>query len=217
VKRYMPGLQGALAGWHALPSLLAENEPSRHSPHMRSAVSEPAAVWPCPGEHICHGVHAWLPAIALNAPTHAAHFRLEDALGAAISNWPAVHSPIELQTRSAWAVGATLVNWPGGQEALCVVHWRSELGVGVTVSYSVVVHCVAGAHGLPSSEVDREVPDVHGVHWRSASAEPASDIPWPTGHVLHGVHVSSPTLAVKCPLAQSEHVRSLVAVAAAVV
>ena len=41
-------------------------------------------------------------------------------------------------------------------------------------------------------------------------------MPKPTGHVVHAVHWASPAEDVKVPALQTAHVRSLLAVAAAV-
>jgi hypothetical protein len=57
---------------------------------------------------------------------------------------------------------------------------------------------------------------MHAAHWRSVVAEPASDMPKPTAHVVHAVHSASPADAVKVPALQTAHVRSLLAVATAV-
>jgi hypothetical protein len=162
--------------------------------------------------------HASLPAASLKVPlAHGVHTRSDEALAAVVSYSPAWHVVTAWHTRSDVAVGAANVNWPPGHDAVCVLQSRSEEVVGMTFSYSSDVHSVTATHAPPSLALEYVLPDVHAAHWRSATAEPAVVIPWPIGHVDHAVHVLRPAEAVKVPGAQSVHVRSLDAVAAAVV
>jgi hypothetical protein len=73
----------------------------------------------------------------------------------------------------------------------------------------------------PLSSPEYVVPATQAAHWRSASAEPAADWPWPMPQVAHAAQLSVASVvlapALKEPDAQGAHVRSLLAVAAAVV
>jgi len=55
---------------------------------------------------------------------------------------------------------------------------------------------------------------VHAVHLRSTDADPGADTPSPAGHDRHARHWPFPADALKVPVVQLVHVRSLVAVAA---
>ena len=163
--------------------------------------------------HTFHGVQV-LPAAALNVPAgHGEHARSDEAVGACVSYSPAPHSRIAEQTRSALALGATLVYCPTGHMALCSLQVRSELAVGAAPSYCALVHCVTARQGVPSCAAEYMSPPKHGAHSRSPPAEPPATIPWPTPHTRHGVQETRPWVAVKVPLAQSAQVRSLEVVA----
>jgi len=190
-----------------------ENEPSAHALHTRSAVSDPAAVWPWPIGHTCHVVQV-LPEAVLKVPArHDEHARSDEAVGACVSYLPEPHSRIAEHTRSATALGATLVYCPAGHEALCVLHVRSELAVGAALSYCAPVHSVTVPQAAPSLAAEYVSPLMHGAHTRSPVAEPATVMPWPAPHTRHAVQAFSPCVAVKVPLAQSAQVRSLDVVA----
>ena len=122
-----------------------------------------------------------------------------------------------LHTRSAVPLGATDVYWPTEHFSLCVRHVRSEVSVGLAVSYSLALHVVTVLHASPLSAPENVAPCVHGAHWRSAVAEPATDCPVPAAHVAHVAHDMRPALAVNVPAAHAPHVRSALAVATAVV
>lgn len=163
--------------------------------------------------HTFHGVQV-LPAAVLNVPAgHGEHARSDEAVGACVSYSPAPHSRIAEQTRSALALGATLVYCPTGHMALCSLQVRSELAVGAAPSYCALVHCVTARQGVPSCAAEYMSPPKHGAHSRSPPAEPPATIPWPTPHTRHGVQETRPWVAVKVPLAQSAQVRSLEVVA----
>jgi hypothetical protein len=99
--------------------------------------------------------------------------------------------------RSLLAVAAVLVKVPAAQTALTV------------------------AHASPLASPEYVVPATQAAHWRSVTAEPAADWPWPTPQVAHTAQLSVASVvlapALKEPDAQGAHVRSLLAVAAAVV
>ena len=73
----------------------------------------------------------------------------------------------------------------------------------MTTSCSSDVHSVTATHAPPSLALEYVMPDAHAAHWRSASAEPALDMPWPIGHVDQAAHASDPTVALKCPVAHA--------------
>ena len=79
---------------------------------------------------------------------------------------------------------------------------------------------LTGAQTAPLSSVENASPAVHTAHWRSAVAEPASDIPLPTEHVAHVAHASVASVpalasALKVPAEHTPQVRSLLVVATA--
>ena len=191
---YKPGPHGALTGWHAAPLSSSEYDvPTVHSAHWRSAVAEPGADWPCPAGHVAHAVHVSFPGVALNVLfTHAEHTRLDMAVGAAISVSPAAH---------------VLISW----------HTLSNASVAAVAINCVPLHVVTFTHAAPLSSSEYEAPAVHAAHWRSASAEPATSWPWPTGHVAHRVHASFPDVSLKVPVGHGSHTRSLLTVAAVLV
>ena len=104
-----------------------------------------------------------------------------------------------------------------------VSHSRSLLAVAAVLVKVPAAHtALTVAHVSPLSSVEYDVPATQAAHWRSAVAEPAAAWPWPTPQVRHAVQVSAAvvlplTSALKVPDAQGAHVRSLLAVAAAVV
>jgi hypothetical protein len=65
-----------------------------------------------------------------------------------------------------------------------------------------------GAHTSPLSASENVEPTAQGAHWRSAVAEPTTDMPWPFGHVFHAVQLWLPALALKRPAPQTVHSRS---------
>jgi hypothetical protein len=69
-------------------------------------------------------------------------------------------------------------------------------------------------HATMPSAVEKVEPSVHGVHSRSASAVPPSDMPLPMGQVLHAEHDSGPVDGLKWPAAHGMQMRSEVAVGA---
>jgi hypothetical protein len=69
----------------------------------------------------------------------------------------------------------------------------------------------------PLSSAEYVWPTVQGEHWRSSMADPACDMPKPAGHVVQALHDIAPAFALKVPASQLAHLRSLVAVAMAVV
>ena len=216
---YSPTGHGAPTAAHALPSLDVENvvTPS-HAPHWRSAVAEPAAVWPWPAGHVRHAAHAWLPAVALNSPAaHAAHSRSDDAPGATVWYSPFWHAVMAEHTRSACECGGVDVYCPLGHVAACVAHVRSEVSEGASVSNSPSVHVSTATQPAPLSTFENEASCVHAAHWRSAVAEPGTVMPVPAAHVDHTVDSPWPADVVKLPSSLAAHVRSLLAVATAVV
>jgi hypothetical protein len=58
---------------------------------------------------------------------------------------------------------------------------------------------------------------MHVPHWRLAIELPATVIPEPFAQSVHAVHALSPATAVNVPASHAAHVRSLLAVAMAVV
>ena len=130
------------------------------------------------------------PAVSCPEPAgHNAHaaHAISPSLAA---NVPKAHGA---QVRSLLAVATATVYDPAAQGALTVLQ-ASAPAVAENVE-----------------------PTWHAVHVRSDTAEPTWVNPVPAPHVLHAVHALFPAVAVKDPSTQLAHVRSLVAVAAAVV
>jgi hypothetical protein len=123
-------------------------------------------------------------------------------------------------TRSVVVVAAVKMNWCASH-VVCALQPRSLLAVGAPCSYSVPVHVVTATQAALLSTLEYALPDWQAAHWRSATAEPATDMPWPTAHVAHVAHSSTASVvlvpALKVPAAQLAHCRSLLVVAAAVV
>ena len=214
-----PAAHSPRIGAHAAPLSVPEYvAPCAHAAHWRSAASEPAAETPCPAGHVRHASQAWLPSRALNCPAaHVAHSRSDEAPGAVVSYLPPAHTAMWLHVRSAVPLGASDVYWPSGHAALCVLHERSEVSVGLAVSYSSDSHAVTAAQRSPLSADEKLAPWRHEAHSRFAVDDPATDMPSPMGHVRQATHVCSPATLVKWPAVQAAHVRSLDAVAAAAV
>lgn len=99
-----------------------------------------------------------------------------------------------LQVRSDISVAALSMNCPEGQAGL--TFWQALP--------SLVLEYVPA----PSDA------GVHAVHLRSTDADPGADTPSPAGHDRHARHCPFPADALKVPVVQLVHVRSLVAVAA---
>jgi hypothetical protein len=70
---------------------------------------------------------------------------------------------------------------------------------------------------VPSLTAENVEPATHGMHCRSLEAVPSTDMPWPTAQVAHVALSIWPALPVNVPATLTAHVRSLLAVAAAVV
>jgi hypothetical protein len=215
---YSPAAQASRIGEHACPSLLPEKVlPSVHAAHTRSSVSEPSADLPEPAGHVRHALHACWPGWPLKWPAaHVVHTRSDDGPGGVVSYVPGAQVVTALHTRSVVPVGALDVYWPSAQDSLCVWHSRSEVAEGTAISNSSEVHCVTATHASPLSCAEYDVSATQAVHSRSAAAVPAFDMPWPTPHVFHCWHWCWPGASVKCPAAHGAHVRSLLAVASAV-
>ena len=214
-----PAPHGALTAAHELPSLTLEYSmtPS-HATQVRSAVAEPSCCRPKPTAQVRQAVHASLPAVPLKVPcSQLAHVRSDDAPGATVSYWPAAQMVMALHTRSAVPLGATDVYWSAGHVSLCVRHVRSVVSVGLAVSYSFAVHVVTATHASPLAFGEYVEPATHVAHWRFAIALPATAMPEPVAQMFHAVHAVSPATAVNVPASHAAHVRSLLAVAAAVV
>lgn len=189
--------------------------PVVHAPHWRFATSEPASVCPWPAGHVRHATQASLPSVALKWPAaHVEHTRLDDALGAAVSYWPAAHVVMAWHTRSDVPVGAAKVYWPDGHVAECVAQVRSLLTLGTCVSHSFAVHSSTGVQASPLLAPEKSAASVQAAHSRSAIAVPAEVMPEPTAQVAQTLHALLPASVLNWPLAQSPHVRSAEAVAA---
>jgi len=135
-------------------------EPTVHAVQVRSAVELPSTVLPWPTGQFCQATQVSLPTDALKSPTaHAAQRRFELSVGAAVSYCPAAQSPV------------------------VAPHVRSDEVVATVCTYSPDPHTNTSLHANPSSAVEKSVPSVHGAHWRSAVAVPATDCPSPTGQV----------------------------------
>ena len=216
---YCPGAHGSRTALHAALLSALENEvPSKQRLHVRSVVAEPAVSSPDPAGHVAHALHAALPALALKCPpAQSVQTRSDDAPGATVSYWPAAQMVMALHTRSAVPLGATDVYWSAGHVSLCVRHVRSVVSVGLAVSYSFAVHVVTATHASPLAFGEYVEPATHVAHWRFAIALPATAMPEPVAQMFHAVHAVSPATAVNVPASHAAHVRSLLAVAAAVV
>ena len=214
--RYLPIAHMALTGMQAAPSLVSEKVvPAAQAAHTRSAVADPAAVWPSPTGHVLQATHASLPAVALKwFAGHGSHARSDEALGAAVSYSPAWHVVTAWHTRSDVADGAAKVNWPSGHDELCVAHSRLETRLGACVSHSPWTHSSTFAHASPLFALEYVAPEEHGAHVKSAMAVPGEVTPEPAAHVVQAAHAPLPATCLNCPLRQSSHTRSDEAVAA---
>ena len=189
--------------------------PVVHAPHWRFATSEPASVCPWPAGHVRHATQASLPSVALKWPAaHVEHTRLDDALGAAVSYWPAAHVVMAWHTRSDVPVGAAKVYWPVGHVAECVEQARALLTLDVCVSHSPAVHSSTGVQASPLLAPEKGESSVQAAHSRSAIAVPAEVMPEPTAQVAQTLHALLPAPALNWPLAHSSQTRSADAVAA---
>ena len=65
-----------------------------------------------------------------------------------------------------------------------------------------------GMHAAPSFLSEYVWPATQELHWRSAVADPAADMPLPTGHVAHVAHASLPVVALNVPGGQEAQTRS---------
>lgn len=119
--------------------------------------------------------------------SHLVHHAVHASLPAVALNVPLVHAR---HVRSALAVCALSMYMPAEHGAL--TPWQV----------------------LPSLAFEKVEP-VHVAHWRSAMAEPSAVIPDPAGQVRHSAHTPLPAVALKEPVAQGAHVRSLLTVDAA--
>ena len=96
-------------------------------------------------------------------------------------------------------------------------HVRSLDVVAKAVVYVPAMHGgLTDVHATEPSLDEYVAPSSHAAHNTSSVAEPAVIMPNPAGQVRHTLHVWSPIVLVKEPLAQSAHLRSLVVVATAV-
>ena len=87
-------------------------------------------------------------------------------------------------------------------------HVRSLDAVAALSMNSPAAHGARiGVHASPLSAAENVDPTVQGAHWRSAVAEPAVDMPWPTAHVFHATQPSLPALVLKLPAAHAAHSR----------
>ena len=177
--------------------MVLEYVPGKHALHWRFAISEPASVWPMPAGHVRHATQASLPSVALKWPAaHVEHTRLDDALGAAVSYWPAAHVVMAWHTRSDVPVGAAKVYWPDGHVAECVAQVRSLFTVGTCVSHSFAVHSSTGVQALPLLAPEKSAASVQAAHSRSAIAVPAEVMPEPTAQVAQTLHALLPASAL---------------------
>jgi len=67
---------------------------------------------------------------------------------------------------------------------------------------------VTVAHSSPPFALENVASCVQALHWRSAVAEPAADLPWPAGHVAQAVHDDCPAELVNVPEVHAAHTRS---------
>ena len=103
-----------------------------------------------------------------------------------------------------------------------VSHVRSLLALAAVLVKVPAPHAaLTGAHASPLSTAENVEPATQPAHWRSADAVPSTARPEPTAHVAHDAQLSVASVelvpALNVPGAHAAHVRSLLAVAAAVV
>jgi len=141
---------------------------------------------------------------------HAAHWRSAVAEPAAVMPWPAGHFDHSVHEGRA----ALLLNVPEVHAA----HVRSAAGVASDFVYSPTLQGrrMSQQRAAPSKG-ENVSPAMHPAHLRSAVADPAADMPEPTGHVDQRTQLSRPGVAVKWPALHDSHTRSDVLVAAATV
>lgn len=118
--------------------------------------------------------------------THSVHPRFAVALGAEVCPSPVAQVD---QAMQAVCVPASGAYWLLGHAA----HVRSTLAVGAVLVYWPTGHeAVIAAHAASESASEYVVPLTHAVHPRLAVALPAVDCPWPAAHVCHVVQLVAP-------------------------
>jgi hypothetical protein len=210
------------SGESVLALTLALKLPWAQTRHTRSLLTVAAVLVNVPAAHLALTTeHAASLLDAENdvPASQAAHWRLAVAEPSTDLPWPAGHVAQAVQV-SVIRVPALMLDLkvPDAQAS----HSRSLLTVAPLVVKVPGPHgALTTVHASPLFAGENVEPATHPAHWRSAMAEPAADMPWPTAHVAHAAHSSTASvvlvLALKVPSAQLAHCRSLLAVAAAVV
>ena len=198
---------------HDIAPAFALKVPASQLAHLRSLLAVAMAVVYVPGAHGALTALHTAPLMAAEnvSPTvHGAHWRSESEDPAVVMPNPIGHvdqTPHDM--RSALAV-----NVPGLQSS-------HVLSLDAVAAFFKKVPGLQGAlilsHAVSLCEAENVDPTSHGAQRRSAMSEPALDMPSPGGHVDQAVHKARPALGVKVPGAHGAQVRSLVAVATAVV
>jgi hypothetical protein len=214
---------GAHASVASVPALAsALKVPAEHTPQVRSllVVATAEVNVPSAQAELVLSQASPLTTAEYDVPaSQAAHWRLAVAEPSTDLPWPAGHVAQAVQV-SVIRVPALMLDLkvPDAQAS----HSRSLLTVAPLVVKVPGPHgALTTVHASPLFAGENVEPATHPAHWRSAMAEPAADMPWPTAHVAHAAHSSTASvvlvLALKVPSAQLAHCRSLLAVAAAVV
>ena len=105
---------------------------------------------------------------------------------------------------------------------MMTVHSRSLLAVAtVDVNIPSPQGELTTSHAAPLSTAEKDTPATQAAHWRSSVADPGADMPQPTGQVVHVVQLSVASVELMPdlnePVAQAEHMTSLLGVAATLV
>ena len=87
--------------------------------------------------------------------------------------------------------------------------------MGATASYSPSMHRFTALHASPLSLSEKVLPMLHIAQTRSVALVPGTDMPSPSGHLLHGEQAVRPAVAVNCPGVHALHTRLLDSVASA--
>ena len=202
----------------SVPALaLALKVPVAQGVHVCSADTVATALVYVPAGHAALTVSHALPSFTaeyVEPGTQAVHWR--SAVAEPAWDWPSPtgHVAHAVQLSVAIVELVLLLNMPSAHEA----HVRSLLAVAATVVWKPGAHGALTAwQGAPLSTSEKVEPAVQVAHSRSAIFEPSLDCPCVTGHVCQVVQLMRPALRVKVPELQLSHVRSLLAVANAVV
>ena len=192
-----------------VPALaLALNVPVAHAWHSRSLLAVAPAEVNEPAAHVALTAAHASPLLTdenVEPTTHGAHWRSAAAEPSADLPSPTAHLAHTAQLSVAMVLALTLALKVPKAHA---VHTTSLLALAAVVVNVPAAHgALTATHASPLSSVEYVEPATHAAHWRSAVAEPATDMPCPAGHVVHAAHASLPAVALNVPSGHALHTR----------